>query len=493
MVNETKILKHYNLFKKYAHRYFEQRDIERSVKCINLAALIGYNYNFQYSDDDLEQLISEIILITKPNSVSFQPHKNKICFYDSFGNNRVLAQQYLRAIFAMDLELLYIYSSKNLNKGVEEEILNYSKSTIIKLDKKSFKENLTYGLDEIFKFGPSTIIEQFEPNDILGFCICGSFDNVKRYFINLTDHAYWLGKNAADYFLEFRCYGAFLSHFQRNIPFEKLLFQPYYPIEAKSNFLGFPAEVVKDKIILFSGSDFYKIYGRNGHFFKMVERILHENEDVIFLLAGNGNVKPIQTFIKKNNFQKRFILLGYRPDINEVIKRIDIFINTYPVIGGLMSQYAAVNHKPIIGFTDSDFYSFNDTEDLLQTKKKKGVLVKTTLDDFHNELNLLIKNENLRLNNISVTENCVITPDDFTILLSRNLSDPQHIRPSFTENIQINLKSIFNLYIDMEVNFLKQHYIYIWKVLKSQIFRDNIFIGFTSFLLKVKLYIKLRI
>ena len=492
MINKEKILKHYNSFKKYAYRYFEQNNIERSVKYANLAAHIGYKYNFQYCDDDLEALISKISLKIIPNSIKFQVNENRICFFDSFGNNRVLAQQYIRAISSLNMELLYIYSSITLDKDIENEILNFKKSKIIKLDKNSFAENVNFALNEITKFKPFTILEQFTPWDILGFCICESVLSTKRYFINLTDHAYWLGKNSADYILEFRNYGAFLSHFHRNIPFGKLLLQPYYPVEVNSVFLGFPPGVTKDKIILFSGSDFYKIYGENGHFFKMVKRILLENENVIFLLAGNGDSKPIKSFIRENNLEQRFLLLGYRPDINEVIKRIDIYINTYPVIGGLMSQYAAVNNKPIVGYTDEDLYSFNDTEDLLQTKVK-GILVKTSFDDFHQYLNTIINNKEVRLRNIEITRNCVITPIDFTKLLSQNLSQPLPIKPEITDNIRINLESISKLYVDMEANFLNYHYIRIWDLLEWSIFRDQFLIGITSFIHKVKRYINLRI
>lgn len=492
MINKEKIIKHYNSFKKYAHRYFEQNNIERSAKYANLAAHIGYKYNFQYCDDDLEALISKISFKINPDSINFQSMENRICLYDSFGNNRVLVQQYIRAISSLNFELLYIYSSKTLDKDVESEILNFKKSKIIKLDKNSFIENVNFALDEIADFKPFAILEQFTPWDILGFCICESVQSAKRYFINLTDHAYWLGKNSADYILEFRNYGAFLSHFHRHIPFEKLVFQPYYPVEVESVFLGFPPEVTKDKIILFSGSDFYKIYGMDGHFFKMAKRILIENKDVIFLLAGNGDSKPVTSFINDNNFQKRFLLLGYRPDINEVIKRIDIYINTYPLIGGLMSQYAAVNNKPIVGYTDEDLYSFNDTEDLLQTKTK-GILVKTNFNDFHQYLNTLIKNKEVCFNNIETTRNCVISPSEFTKLLSQNLSQPLPIKPEITDNIRINLDAISKLYVEMEANFLNYHYIRIWDLLEWSIFQDQFLIGITSFMLKVKRYIGLRI
>ena len=157
-----------------------------------------------------------------------------------------------------------------------------------------------------------------------------------------------------------------------------------------------------------------------------------------------------------------------------------------------MSQYAAANHKPIIGYTNEDLYSFNDTEDLLQTKKK-GVLVKTNLDDFHLCLNQLINSKEVRLKNIETTKDCVITPEDFTKLLFKNITHPQPINPKITENIKINLNSIFELYVDMETNFLNVHYIHIWKVLKWTAFSDNFGIGLTSFFHKVKSFVKFRI
>jgi len=492
MITKNIVIHHYDLFKKDAFRYFEKQDIERSVKYINLTAHIGYKYNFQYCDDELEVLLSNISSYIIPKLLQFQPIKNRICLFDSFGNNRVLTQQYIKAIISLNLDLLYIYTSKTLDKGVEEEILKYKTSRIIKLDKSTFTENLTVGVEEIVKFKPQFIIEQFTPWDILGICICNVVKSSIRYFINLTDHAYWLGKNSADYILEFRNYGAYLSRYHRNIPAEKLVFQPYYPMDASKEFLGFPPEATSDNIILFSGSDYYKIYGKNGHFFKMVKRILLENENVVFLLAGSGDTNPIKAFIKENNFQKRFLLLGYRSDINEVIKHIDIYVNTYPVIGGLMSQYAAVNNKPIIGFTDEDLYSFNDTEDLLQTRLK-GSLVRTTIDDFHLYLNELIKNEDSRLKNIECTNNCVIIPEEFTKLLMQNLLQPKKINPEITENVKVNLNSIFKLYVDMEANFLKYHYVRIWELLEWSVFRDHFFVGIISFMHKAIRFIKLRI
>jgi len=46
---------------------------------------------------------------------------------------------------------------------------------------------------------------------------------MKRYQINLTDHAFWLGRQAFDFCLEFRDFGANVSRIHRNIPMRKIL------------------------------------------------------------------------------------------------------------------------------------------------------------------------------------------------------------------------------------------------------------------------------
>lgn len=66
---------------------------------------------------------------------------------------------------------------------------------------------------------------------------------MKRYQINLTDHAFWLGAHAFDYVLEFRDFGANVSRQYHHIAPHKILKQPYYPyIDRTLSFQGFPFE-----------------------------------------------------------------------------------------------------------------------------------------------------------------------------------------------------------------------------------------------------------
>lgn len=51
-----------------------------------------------------------------------------------------------------------------------------------------------------------------------------AFPNVRKYLINLTDHAFWLGTSCTDYLVEFRNYGINVSRSKRGLPLSAILF-----------------------------------------------------------------------------------------------------------------------------------------------------------------------------------------------------------------------------------------------------------------------------
>lgn len=63
---------------------------------------------------------------------------------------------------------------------------------------------------------------------------------VKRYLINPTDHAFWLGKSCLDFSIEFRDYGCNVSNKFRSIENNQIIKQIYYPILISSDFKGLP-------------------------------------------------------------------------------------------------------------------------------------------------------------------------------------------------------------------------------------------------------------
>lgn len=453
-LTKDKILADFNLFKRKAIYHSKKNNVDKAVCYSEVAAKIGYHFNFKYADDELENNTVQIGNQILGNKILFPGISNKIVFFDSFSmDNRGLTQQYLRAIISWNYDLLYITTAKKIGQQILAELHGYPQSQILILSDKSFKNNLLVAKDAIVRFKPEKAFLHFSPWEVLGVALWSHINSAEKFFINLTDHAFWLGKACMDYSLEFRKYGIHISLEERMISKEKLLFQPYFPINSNSVFKGFPVSTDK-KIVAFAGSNYYKIYGENFLLLKLIKEVLNGNPNLIFLFAGSGDNKPIEKFIKSNNLEKSFILLGHRNDISEVIKNVDIYVNTYPMMGGLMSQYAAKTNKPIIGYSDESLYSFNDVEDLLGLESKE-LLVKKTTESFLRYFNELINDVEKRNENISFTKKGVLSDAEFIQSLKKTIEEKVCYSKVF--DIRFDKTRIFETYLDVENNYLKNY------------------------------------
>jgi len=443
------IIDDYNRFVSVAERLTHDKNYNEALVFIESCARIAYNYNIIYFDKKLEKCLKSISESVLPNQ-EFDGVPERYVFYDYFGNTKVLTQQYLRALMAWGVEFMYIHEgSEPFSEVLKSEIADYGLAKIVQLKAANSIEKMNEAKTYITNYKPSKAFIHTAPWDVMGICLWNSITQVDRYMINLTDHAFWLGKNAFDYVLEFRSYGYNLSYQAREITKAKLLLQPYYPIQNDMPFEGFPINI-EGKVVGFSGSSFYKIYGRNGKFLKLIKRMLDENSDFVFFLAGWGIDEPIREFIKLNNFEDRFIILGERKDIDQVFKHIDLFINTYPFIGGLMTQLAVVNKKAIISYTSDDL-TFNFVEDFLPIDKQVAGSIKDE-EVFIKEAGLLIRNVNYRSQNVNSYSKSVPSVDEFNNLLFTNC----HSHPSYNsiQSIEINYDAIADLYLEVDNDYL---------------------------------------
>ena len=115
-------------------------------------------------------------------------------------------------------------------------------------------------------------------------------NNVIRYQINLTDHAFWLGADSIDKCIEFRDYGATISKKYRRIPIESIVKIPFYPIvNIDMKFQGFPFKKKDYQKVFFSGGALYKTFGDDNRFYRIVSNILNQYNDLIFWYAGSGD------------------------------------------------------------------------------------------------------------------------------------------------------------------------------------------------------------
>jgi len=314
------------------------------------------------------------------------------------------------------------------------------------------------------------------PWSSLSVVLWNSYENhIDRYFINLTDHAFWIGKNCFDYCIEFREYGYLLSRDYRNINHKKLLMQEFYPIVKYSKFLGFPNQTENKKIV-FSGGAYYKILGFGNMFFKVLKSIIEKNENVVILFAGSGNSTELEKFIKNNKFEDRIILLGHRRDINEVVKHCDIYLNTFPVGGGLMLQYALLNNKIPISYGSKLLSSVNPET---WNSNIKFDITFYDIDKLSNEVYKILNDENYRNKHESMLEGTLIQPKEFNNSLKDTINNKTFYMTK-NEMIIDDLEMKTNLYLENENKYLKRYDIIKFRWLGYKYFKYDFFVAVKS-------------
>lgn len=338
-----------NKLKNIAKRELKIGKIEHALKTIEICAGVLYQVNPIYSDDELEKLIVEISerIFTDKGIRCEKENAPYILFYDGFGlNSRGLAQIYLKALCKI---APVIYVTYEMQKNCIPDllnILNESNASVCFLKQTSIMGKIKELDLLIQKYNPKMLMMYTIPNDVVVTTVYARYAGYKkRYQINLTDHAFWLGKCAMDYCIEFRDYGANISKQYRNIPSENLIKLPFYPIiDYEKEFEGFPFEVdeTKQKIV-FSGGSLYKTLGGGNKYYQIIDYILEKYEDTIFWYAGVGEQSEMNKILKK--YPQRAILTQERNDLYCILKRCFFYLSTYPVCGGLMFQYASAAGK----------------------------------------------------------------------------------------------------------------------------------------------------
>lgn len=461
-VTKKRFLRDFESMKDAALYYFENNDVERCVEAIYALARIAYELNIVYTDDKVEQLLTNIGNRLIDRKKMFDKSPQRWVFYDSFGwDNRGLTQQYLRAMQSWGVEILFIF--ENYNEKLSEEIVkdlnSYGAQIYYVNNSLTFRERVQSVYDKVVAFGPENAFLHFSPWTVLGFVLWNSLNGINRYFINLTDHAFWLGKNTFDICIEFRNYGYTVSRLQRRIADEQLVVLPYYPIVDENNsFQGFPVDTAGKKIVV-SGSSFYKVFGEDDQFFRLLKLIVDRNKDVIVFFAGEGDREIFNKLIGRYNLEGKVILIGNRTDISEVIKQADVYLATYPITGGLMGQFAIKNEIATIGFTDKAI-PCNYIESLVELQNNVQL---TYFDEqsFINEFDQLLSDDEYRQDKIDLQKGSIKTAQEF----NKRLYDiVYHHKHSFKkELIDIDFERFYKIYLTVNNNYNKFYYKFLIK------------------------------
>lgn len=439
--------------KKEAVKYADAGEYESAVNYIRLAAQWAYTLNFKYFDKDLEDLIKTISAATLPQAI-LSGNAKRFVFIDTLGiDNRGLTQQYLRAMMALNVELLYISveGKQEQYHDILYELETYGKASVIKgeeVEASCSVDKSVKLIEEIKKFNPSRIFIHLMPWDVISLLVINAIKGALKYNINLTDHAFWLGASFIDYNFEFRSFGRTISLEKRGLKDNQLLYLPYYPIFPKVEipFQGFP-EQSADCIKIFTGGSFYKMFGKGGKFFKIMDSLLSLSPKVIILVAGSGDMKLFMESIHSLTNKDRVYYIGNRKDINEVFRHCDIYLDTYPLNGGLMEQFACVNAKPLLIYSD-----FNVP---VIEKSQTGEIphVYSKIEDFLHYAKRLILNDDYRRNEGRRNIQFVYDEGAFNTRFEQILANAEETRSSWND-VEIDYDCWRSLYLEIENDFL---------------------------------------
>lgn len=367
----------YNKTVEKAISFFQRNKKRRAVDCIKAASMLQYHLNTRFTDERMNSLLREIAFKEFNTINSYSPKENVVFFYDAFGkDNKGLTQQYLDALLNLNnkIQLVYIIetSFSDASNSIQK-MLRDTDTITIELGNMDVFERVKMIQQLIIQYSPKSCLFHLDPaRSLAPLMAFYPFKQIIKYQINLTDHAFWIGGcDFFNYIFEFREYGVSISLKERYFQPKQILYLPFYPWMEQTPFGGLP-QIVNDKTIIFSGGAFYKIYDKEDVFLNLAKDIIEEDINSVFVYAGTGNPTHFYQFVKEHKLEERFVYIGNRTDIYEVMKKIDIYLGTYPMAGGLMTQLAAICGKPILAYKNmavEDFVNLQEGDHVVYQSK----------------------------------------------------------------------------------------------------------------------------
>lgn len=428
-LSQRDIRQGYRGIKHLAKKEVKRGNYEMALSYIDKCAILAAQFNWIYSDDDLEYLLFQISYSTIITAdVTYSADQNRWVLYDDFCLPFVLGIQWLRAMAESGKEILYIttrdISTPTRNKDILYVAAEYSnvKVEIIPQGDPIFRAQRIY--DCILSFCPSKLVLHKTVNSPIQLTLCSLPKQIERYIINLSDQTFWLGSRSVDYVLEFRQFGVSVSQQRRGIKESQQLLVPFYPADDENEFQGFPKGCMNGNLIIFSGGDYYKTVDENRTYWHLVKALLDAHPNVNFLYAVKSNPEgdeEIINFISKNHYEDRFFFINFRPDIFQVFAHCDIYMGTCPTSGSLMSQLAAVNGKPILQYY-SPGTPDDETEQAICFNNSLNISF-DNIEDFLVEAGKLIENPEYRASQGGKIKEAMITPAQFNELVLKTIEN----------------------------------------------------------------------
>lgn len=448
------IVKIYEKLVRKASASYAKNQVNITYKFIKASAKWAYGFNFIFSDIRLEKLIHSLGAEMIPKrEVKHNVGERYVLLDTCSEDNRGLHQQYLRAFENAEASYLFITLRKDLDplKKTIEDISSYNKGSFWH-DESNESNPYTKAKiisDVIFDYAPNRVFLHIMPSDIISLMAIDSICGSTKYNINFTDHAFWLGSSFVDYNIEFRGCGRTISLEKRNFSESQLINLPFYPIIQNNNRKDELPPRANNDVVIFTGGAPYKMIGDNGFFFNtIIDRLLSLSPNIKVWVAGfdtsNSLFKDLTSEMKNAD---RVFNIGVRKDINHVFQECDIYLGTYPVGGGLMTQYAAINGKPILSYLDiNSSVIFNMDGIVNQCAESMHSYV--SIDDFLNYAQRLILDKEYRAREGNNNKNAIMSKEKFNSLFQKTILKKENILT--WKEPKIDYEIIFEKYIEIE-------------------------------------------
>lgn len=343
MPTSQKVIYDFQKFKQMASFYFYKKSYDKALKTIHVACGFMYTMNQIQYDADLEKIVYEIgKQICGKQSMKSANHR-KVVFYDGLGNiNRGLARIYIQALAYLKYEVVYI-SLKQSDANNESICKSIGITETCFIPKGNYTDQIKLLSKLILDKHAGKVYIYMNPDDVVATAVFSNCsDGVRRYLINMTDHAFWLGTNTFDYVINFREFGGQVCYFRRGIPKDKIGYIPYYP-ELSEGAEKDTITAYAEPEYVFSGGALYKTESSDHKYYRLIEYILKTYPQLSFVYLGNGNFHGFKKLCRM--FPQRVIWETERNDFYSIMKNCCFYLSTYPYNGGLMTQYALLAHK----------------------------------------------------------------------------------------------------------------------------------------------------
>lgn len=405
---------------------------EMCMRTIATYAYLLFKYNQSYNNSLLEEIIDQYSNSFMTKNPELVMDDKTVVFYDSFGlDMRGLCLIYLTALVDLGYKVVYLVDESKRDK---QPILNKHLHEKIKIEYISFRNTYIKQIEIIreciIRNHAGKAFIYTHPNDISGVI---AFQSIKKvadtFFIDLTDHAYWLGIHCCNTYIEFRDFGKKVCVDYRRIDESSLVKLPYYPYIDKSvAFEGLPFEIDNKKIIL-SGGDLYKTFDKNLTYYCLVEELIKKT-DCVFLYVGKGDRRYLEEL--KSKYPTKIYIENERKDLFQLMKCSYIYLNTYPQMGGLMTQYAVMANK--VPFT----LCINGDLKGVLLNEKPGTIYYSDMHTMIADIIRSISDSEFLKNKYEAIKDSVISPERFALELERIMLSHRSTFVFLSEKTNIN-------------------------------------------------------